>query len=95
MTILLSSPDATTSFGSVSVGFGVTGCLMLALIALALGFGIYQTRRMKQQMNLLDDETRARRSQERELEEQLCGTGSGAAGPRRVAPTPMKDPWQS
>ena len=94
MTILLSSPDAT-SFGSVSVGFRVIGCLIAALIALALGFGIYQTRRMTQRMNLLDDETRARRSQEREVEEQLSGAGPGAAGPPRVAPTPMKDPWQS
>ena len=96
MNIILSFPDFTSFFGDVSVGVGVAGCLIVAFLFLALGFGVSQMRRMKKRMNLLDDETRARRAQELELDEQLCGVGPGAAGPRRAAPKPiMKDPWQN
>ena len=95
MTVVLSLPEFDSYFGGVSVGVGVAGCLIVAFMVLALGFGIYQARRVKQRMNLLADETRARRAQELELEEQLCGVGPSLSGSRRAAPKVMKDPWQN
>ena len=74
----------------VSAGTVVAGGLIIVFLILALGFGVYQMRGMKKRMNLLDEETRARRAQELALEEQLCGVG-----PKRSAAKPMKDPWQS
>ena len=93
MTVVLSFPDFVSYFGRISVGVDVAGCLIVAFMVLALGFGIYQARRVKQRMNLLADETRARRAQEFELEEQLCGVDPSLSGSRRAAPKAMKDPW--
>ena len=95
MTVVLSFPDFVSYFGRISVGVEVAGCLIVAFMVLAMGFGIYRTRRMKQRMNLLADETRARRAQEFELEEQLCGVDPSLSGSRRAAPKAMKDPWQN
>jgi len=90
MTIILSLPELTGFTKDVSVGTVVAGCLILAFLILALGVGLYQMRDLKTRMNMLDEETRARRAQELELEEEFC-----VAGPKRPAPKQMKDPWQS
>ena len=91
MTIILSLPELNDYFTkNASVGTVISVGLIIVFVVLALGFGLYQMRRMKKRMNLLDEDTRARRSQELALEEELCGTG-----PKRPAPKQMKDPWQS
>ncbi len=91
MTIILSLPELNDYFTkNASVGTIVSGGLIIVFLVVALGFGLYQMRRMKKRMNLLDEETRARRAQELALEEDLCNVGS-----RRPAPKQMKDPWQS
>ena len=92
MTIILFLPELTGSLTKdVSVGNVVAGCLIIVFLVLALGFGLFQVRHMKKRMHLLDDETRARRAHELELEEELCSIGSGP----KKAPKQMKDPWQS
>ncbi len=92
MTIILSFPELTAYLPKgASVGTVVAGCLIIVFLVLALGFGLFQMLRMKKRMNLLDEDTRARRAQELALEEELSSIGSGP----RKAPTQMKDPWQS
>ena len=92
MTIVLLPPELTEYFTKdASVGVVVAGCLVAVFLMLALGFGMLQARRMKQRMDLLDEENRARRAQQLTLEEELCTIG---AGPKQ-APKQMKDPWQS
>ena len=92
MTIILSLPELTSNLTKdASAGTVVAGCLIIVFLVLALGFGLFQLRRMKKRMDLLDDETRARRAKELALEEELCSIGSGP----RQAPKQMKDPWQS
>ena len=91
MMIILSLPELSAYFTKdASVGNLVAGCLIIVFLILALGLGVYQTRRTKKRMNLLDDETRERRAQALALEEELCNVG-----PTRPAPKQMKDPWQS
>ncbi len=91
MTIILYLPELTEWTADASVRSVVVGSLIVGFLLLALGFGALQMRRMKKSMDLLDDEARARRAHQLDLEEELCSIG---AGPKRV-PQQMKDPWQS
>ena len=81
-------PDLTAYFGGASVGTVVASSLILAFVILALCVGFFVTRSTQRQMNMLDDETRARRETERELDEVLCGAATGRAPSRQ-----RKDPW--
>ena len=100
MTVMLSFPDLTSlttvvaaDFQDAPDGMTIVRCLIAAFVILAVGFGVFQFRRMRQRLNLLDEETRARRAIERELEEDLCGVGASPMNP--AASKQKKDPWES
>lgn len=98
MTVILSFPDLTSYvtawFKEGSTGIITVPCLIAVFVILAVGLGIFQSRRMRQRLNLLDEETRARRATERALEEEdFCGVGASPMS--HSASKQKRDPWEN
>jgi hypothetical protein len=85
MALNIYNPDFSTYLGSVSTGVLISACLMATFVILAVGCSFYHVRRMRKQLNLLDDETRAHRA----TEEELCTIGAKPTASRQ-----KRDPWQ-
>jgi hypothetical protein len=86
-------PDLTSylSGGDAPAGVVIAHYLIIAFVILAVGLGMFQFRRMRRRLSLLDEGTRARRASERALEEDFCS----ASLTHSAAPKQKRDPWEN